>query len=137
MAAQSVTNEVDRAVAGVRRAIGRLVTLLDADDPATMQKAARELAGLGAAAAVGPLADALARARSPRHRGAIVGALLLFRTSARAAVTAAITKAVQREPDAQVRAWAQGMLAQLIAADLAASAPGDIEATSATRKLPR
>ena len=79
MAGAPTTDEVDRAVAGVRRAIGRLIALLDADDPATIEQAARELAGLGAAAAVGPLAEALARGRSPRHRGAILGTLFHYR----------------------------------------------------------
>ena len=37
-------------------------------------------------------------------------------------MTAAFARAVQRERDPQVRAWAQGMLAQLIASDFASSA---------------
>ena len=122
MASRPAGGEVDRAVAGVERAIGRLIKLLDAEDDATMQEAAAALAGLGAAAVAGPLVEALARARSPRHRGAIMAALLHFRSAARPAVTAAIARAASREPDPRVRAWARGMLADLIAADIVARA---------------
>src|SRR4051812_45939584 len=67
--------KVARAVASVRRAVGRLVALLGHEAPAVLDGAGLALAALGAPAVVGPLAAALPRAASPRHRALIVAAL--------------------------------------------------------------
>jgi len=78
--------------------------------------------GLGAASVVGPLAAALPRASSPRHRAAIMGALLAIGTAERAAVTRALTEAVRRERDPHVRLRAQAALTSLILSGMAPTA---------------
>jgi len=91
--------EVDRAARAVRRAIGRLVQLLGDEDLAVVQWAGLALADLGAVAVVGPLADALPRARGPRHRGAIITVLLAFHPQEEAAILRALTGALGRETE--------------------------------------
>src|SRR4051812_28051139 len=65
---EGTRDEVDRAVAAVDRAIGRLVGLLDHDDSRVASEALLALDDLGGDAVVGPLAAALGRSRSPRLR---------------------------------------------------------------------
>ena len=120
-------DEVDKAVAAARKAVGRLAKLLGDEDPTVLLKAASALAEIGPFA-VGPLAAALPRASSPRHRLAIMGALLSFGDQAYVQVAAALTAAIKREKDPFVRAKAGAALAHLIASriavDLAAGASG-------------
>src|SRR6187397_773559 len=77
MDAKQTTNPADRAVASIRAAIGRLALLLGDEDPATVDAAATALGAIGPFA-VGPLAAALPKGASPRHRAAIIAALLSF-----------------------------------------------------------
>ena len=118
-------DEVDEAAAATKKAVGRLARLLGDEDRAVLLKAASALAEIGPFA-VGPLAAALPRASSPRHRLAIMGALLSFGDQAYVQVAAALTAAIKREKDPFVRAKAGAALAHLIAgaiaADLAAGA---------------
>jgi hypothetical protein len=96
-------DEVDRAVAAARKAVGRLVALLGEEDLAVVGKAAVALEGIGAFA-VGPLAAALPRARPPRHRVAIARALIRVAPRARVEVVEALDAAMGRE--ANPAAWA-------------------------------
>jgi hypothetical protein len=111
-------SEVDRAVASVRRAIGRLVQLLGHEDTAVVLAAASALEALGPADVVGALATALPRATGPRHRAAIVGALFAFRGQEKAAVLRALAAARAREsvPELAIRIGAT--LSAVIGADL-------------------
>jgi HEAT repeat protein len=117
MDATQTRNPADRAVASIRAAVGRLALLLGDEDPATFETAAMALGAIGAFA-VGPLAAALPKGRSPRHRTAIVAALLTFGAQEKAAVTRALRGAVEREPDLHVRATAQACLTRLLLGDL-------------------
>jgi hypothetical protein len=67
---------------------------------------------------VGPLAAALPRAPTPRHRGVILAALLTFSREAEVPVSEALIKLIDREKDPTVRMAAQMGLQRLIAADL-------------------
>ena len=69
--------------------------------------------------AVGPLAAALPRGPSPRHRAAIVAALMSFGAQEKAAVARALRGALERDPNPHVRAAAQAALTRLILSDLA------------------
>ena len=72
-------DETERALVAVRKAVGRLVRLLGDEDPVVIEKAALALGEIGPYV-VGPLASALPRSPSPRHRLAILGALVTFGT---------------------------------------------------------
>jgi hypothetical protein len=74
---EQTLDRADRALAAVRRGVGELVELLGDEDQAVIEKAALALGEVGPYC-VGPLAAALPRARSPRHRAAIIGALMTF-----------------------------------------------------------
>ena len=117
MDAKRTQNPADRAVATIRAAIGRLALLLGDEDPATFEAAAMALGAIGPFA-VGPLAAALPRGPSPRHRAAIVAALLTFGAQEKAAVARALRGALERDPDPHVRAAAEACLTRLILGDL-------------------
>jgi HEAT repeat protein len=117
MGAKRTQNAADRAVASIRAAVGQLALLLGDDDPATFETAATALGTIGSFA-VGPLAAALPKGQSPRHRMAIVAALLTFGAQEKAAVTRALKGALERDPDPQVRAAAQECLTRLLLNDL-------------------
>src|SRR3954467_3726912 len=99
---QPQLDQVDRAIVAVERAVGRLVALLGDDDPAVMERAALTLAEIGPFA-VGPLAAALPRAASSRHRVVIIGALLTFGRQAKVPVMDALIGTLKREPDPHVK----------------------------------
>lgn len=111
-------DDVSRAQASVRRAIGRLITLLGDEDVEILNAAALAIQPLGAAA-VGPLAAALPRGRSPRHRRAILGVLLGLGPLDLAVAARAVSRAAQRDPDEGVREIAHWVLDQLIMRDIA------------------
>ena len=117
MNAMERANPADRAVASIRAAVGRLALLLGDEDPATVGAAAMALGAIGPFA-VGPLAAALPRGPSPRHRAAIVAALLSFGAQEEAAVARALRGALERDPDPHVRAAAEACLTRLILGDL-------------------
>jgi HEAT repeat protein len=106
--------KAERAAAAVRRAIGRLVKLLDEEDEGDVYAAAIALEALGGRAVVGPLAAALSRSSSPRHRMLIVGALAAFGREEKASVIAALFAAKKRERDIQVAAVIQDALMRLL-----------------------
>jgi hypothetical protein len=114
---------VDRAALAVRRAIGRLVQLLGDDDLAVVYGAALALDELGARAVVGPLAAALPRARAPRHRAAIIGALFTYRKAERAAVLRALTGAMKRERVPELAMSIRAALTATIRPDLTPARP--------------
>jgi HEAT repeat protein len=115
-------NSADRAVVRIRAAIGQLAMLLGDEDPATFDTAATALAAIGPYA-VGPLAAALPKGPSLRHRAAIVGALLTFGAQEKAAVTRALREALERDPDPYVRAAAEAGLTRLILGDVVSKRP--------------
>ena len=117
MDAKQTRNPADRAVASIRAAVGKLALLLGDEDPATFETAAMALGAIGPFA-VGPLAAALPRGPSPRHRAAIVAALLTFGAHEKAAVARALRGALERDPDPHVRAAAEACLTRLILGDL-------------------
>jgi hypothetical protein len=108
--------EVDRATEAVRRAIGRLVQLLDAEDDVVLA-AAGALDALGARAIVGPLAAALPRASAKRHRAIIVKMLHSYGREEGPAVLVALLAAKKRERDLDVAAVVQGALMDLMLSD--------------------
>ena len=128
------TDEVDRAVAATKRAVGRLVKLLGAEDPAVMTKAAAAIVDVGPLA-VGPLASALPRSKSPRHRLAILACLMTIGPRAVAEVSGVLALAIRRERDPEVRLKAGAVLSHLmasgLAADLAAGSRGPRTAAAA------
>ena len=117
MGAKRTQNPADRAVASIRAAVGRLALLLGDEDPATFETAAMALGAIGPFA-VGLLAAALPRGSSPRHRAAIVAALLTFGAQEKAAVARALRGALERDPDPHVRAAARACLTRLLLGDL-------------------
>jgi hypothetical protein len=117
MERKQTRNPADRAIASIRGAVGRLALLLGDEDPATAEAAAMALGAIGPFA-VGPLAAALPRGPSPRHRAAIVAALLTFGTQEKAAVAWALRGALERDPDPHVRVAARVCLARLILDEL-------------------
>jgi HEAT repeat protein len=117
MDAKQTRNPADRAVASIRAAVGKLALLLGDEDPATFDTAATALGAIGPFA-VGPLAAALPKGPSPRHRAAIVAALMSFGAQEKAAVARALRGALVNDPDPNVRAAAQACLARLILGDL-------------------
>jgi len=117
MDAKERANPADRAVTSVRAAVGRLALKLGDEDPATFEAAAMALGAIGPFA-VGPLAVALPEGPSPRHRAAIVAALLSFGAQEKAAVARALRGALERDPDPHVWAAAQACLTRLILGDL-------------------
>ena len=110
-------NPADRAVASIRAAVGKLALLLGDEDPATFETAAMALGAIGPFA-VGPLAAALPKGPSPRHRAAIVAALMSFGAQEKAAVARALRGALVNDPDPNVRVAAQAALTRLILGDL-------------------
>ena len=116
MHAKQTRNPSDRAIADIRTAVGRLALLLGDDDPATFEAAATALGAIGPFA-VGPLAAALPKGPSPRHRAAIVAALMSFGVQEKAAVARALKGAMERDPDPHVRTAAQACLTRLILGD--------------------
>jgi HEAT repeat protein len=123
MERKQARNPADRAVARIRAAIGRLAVLLGDEDPATVEAAAMALGAIGPFA-VGPLAAALPRGPSPRHRAAIVAALLSFGSQEEAAVARALEGALERDPDPHVRAAAQACLTRLLLGALVSKPSG-------------
>jgi hypothetical protein len=109
-------DRVGRAVAGVRRAIGRLVALLGDDDTAVVSRAAAALAEVGPYA-VGLLAAALRRAPKPRHRATIVVVLATLGPRVVGPAGRALRAAARRDPDPRVRAAAEAALTALLLAD--------------------
>jgi HEAT repeat protein len=97
-------------------AIGRLAELLADDDPTVAARAAEALAEVGPYV-VGPLAAALRRAKPPRHRAAIIGALLTFGPPAPSRAGRALLAAARGDPDPRVRAAAEAALTALLLAD--------------------
>jgi HEAT repeat protein len=128
MDAKQNRNPADRAVARIRAAVGRLALLLGDEDPATFEAAAMALGAIGPFS-VGPLAAALPRGPSPRHRAAIVAALLTFGAQEKAAVTRALKGAVEHDPDPHVRAAAEAALTRLILSDLVSKPSATLYAT--------
>jgi hypothetical protein len=116
-------DEVDRATAALRRAVGRLIRLLGHDDPRVVARAALALHELGPSAA-GPLAAALPRAGSRRAKVMIIAALQEAGPAARAAATAAMWLVMKREKDPGVRAAAHLALQRLTTEALVALAAG-------------
>jgi len=108
-------NEVDRAAEGVRRAIGRLIALLGDEDPVTICGAFETLVSIGAFASE-PLAQALPRADSARHRAAIMNCLMGLAPVARSVVLGAMLRASQRDCDPALRASASRNLVALTGA---------------------
>jgi HEAT repeat protein len=117
MERKQTRNPADRAIARIRAAVGRLALLLGDEDPATADAAAMALGAIDPFA-VGPLAAALPRGPSPRHRAAIVAALLTFGEQEKAAVARALRGALERDPDPHVRVAAQAALTRLLLGDL-------------------
>jgi hypothetical protein len=117
MERKQTRNPAERAVASIRAAVGRLALLLGDEDPATCETAAMALGAIGPFA-VGPLAAALPRGPSPRHRAAIIAALLTFGAQEKAAVARALRGALERDPDPHVRAAAEAFLTRLLLGDL-------------------
>ena len=117
MDAKRTQNPADRALISVRAAVVQPALLLGDEDPATFEAAAMALGAIGPFA-VGPLAAALPKGPSPRHRAAIVAALLTFGAQEKAAVARALRGALEHDPDPHVRAAARACLARLIMGDL-------------------
>jgi hypothetical protein len=114
--------EVDRAAEGVRRAIGTLIALMDSHDQGVVAGAYVTLISIGAFAA-GPLAAALPRAKSVAHRAGIMSCLMELSPVARAEAMRAMSEAMRREPDPDLRASAgmcfRALLATSVKAGLA------------------
>lgn len=110
-------DRVDRAVTGIRSAVGRLVGLLGDEDEAVVGKALAALEEVGPFA-VGPLASALPRAPSSRHRAAILGVLTYFGPRAEVQVERALFLTSENDPDPRLRAAAGAALTAVLIARL-------------------
>jgi hypothetical protein len=109
-----ITVKVNRATGTVRRAIGRLVRLLGEEDDDEARAAAVALLGLGGRAIAGPLAAALPRATSPRHRGLIVELLASSGPEEGPTAIRSLLAARKQEHDLQVAALIQVKLMALL-----------------------
>ena len=118
-----VDRQVGLAVAAVRRAVGRLVQLLDGED-AVVEEAARALLALGAPAVVGPLGEGLLRARSLRHRTLIFLILVGLGEQERVAVYRAIFEANKHETNLGLSIRMSGALLTLSGSPPSDQAPG-------------
>jgi hypothetical protein len=116
-------NQTDQADASLGVSVDELVWLLGDEDMAVVDEAALALAEVGPSC-VGPLAAALPRARSPRHRAAIVGALMTFAPRALVPVGRALERAAMRDRDPYVPARAQAALGDPIAGQILQGAAG-------------
>ena len=99
---RSKPDEVDRAVAGVRRAIVKLTQLMCQGDDDVVLKAARALGHMGVFAAR-PVASAIGLAANPSHRVAMI---LLLRTLAPAEymdIALGLSAIAANDPDDRVR----------------------------------
>ena len=115
---RSKQDDVKKAEPTIRRGINRLIALLGDCNRSVLAEASLALDNLGTAAVVGPLAAALARAKSPGHRLAIVGMLVPYAVERNAEVAGALARAVQRERDPQVSATIRAALSHVIASGL-------------------
>jgi hypothetical protein len=116
---RELRDPVDRARAGVSRAIGQLVKLLDHEDEDVICRTLYALQEF-APFCVGPLATALAKERNPSTRVAIICLIRMFSQEPRTEVTTALLKAAHRDPDRNVRLAAWAAHAAAIAQKLAA-----------------
>ncbi len=105
-----VPDEEERARIAVRRAIGPLVRLLGHESDQVVLGAAEALCRLGASLVVGPLADALPRAKVARQRGLIVSLLRDFGGEEKFRVLRALHAARKRETNLEVAAIIQKAL---------------------------
>jgi hypothetical protein len=107
-------DQADHAVAALGGSVDELVWLLGDEDVAVVEAAAAALDGVGPDC-LGPLAAALPRARSARHRALIVAALTAFGPRALRPVGRALEQAAKRNRDPFVRMLAQAQLRALLA----------------------
>src|SRR4051794_11170814 len=114
-------DHVDRAVISVRKAVGKLVALLGEEDWPTVERAALALGEIGPFA-VGPLAAALPRGRSVRHRLALIGMVVSFGPQAGSPASRALTAILEREKDPHVLAAARVAFSRLVMDDIIESA---------------
>ena len=107
-------DEIDKAVAAAKKAVGRLARLLGDGDRAVLYKAASALAEIGPFV-IGPLEAALPRtaARTPPSHLRSPGP----EQKTHGPVIAAMSRAIGREKDPDVRARAGAALSDLIAHD--------------------
>jgi HEAT repeat protein len=106
-------DQTDPAVAALGGSVDELVWLLGDEDVAVVEAAAAALDEVGSSC-VAPLAAALPRARSPRHRAVIVAALKAFGPRALRPVARALEEAAKRDRDPFVRMLAQAQLRALV-----------------------
>jgi hypothetical protein len=104
---------VERDVRTVRSAIGRLIRHLGDEDPTIVAKAVQALEEIGPFV-VGPLIDALPRARSSRLRLAILGGLVSFGQHAKHPVLGALYQLLRREKDPRARAGVERAVMNVI-----------------------
>jgi hypothetical protein len=101
-------DEVDRAVAGVQRAIEKLVRLMCQGDDEALLKAVAAVAQMGIFASR-PVASAISKAANPSHR---VGMLMLLRTIVPAEymdVALVLSAIAVNDPDEGVRDLADAL----------------------------
>jgi hypothetical protein len=127
---------VERDRLAVRRAIGRLIQHLGDEDPTIVAKAAQALEEIGPFV-VGPLIDALPRARSARLQLAIMGALLNYGHLALRPIHEALIGVLTRAQDPSVQAGAlfamrKLSMGQSTQSEVAAPAPGGPARTRST-----
>jgi hypothetical protein len=96
---------VQKASAGVQRAIGKLVRLLEDEDSTVFEEACGALLALGQSAIVGPLTGALVRTTSPRLRVAILLLLDGLDAGHDQIIAMSVKRALRRErhPDVATR----------------------------------
>lgn len=106
-------DEVDRTVASVRSAIGRLARLVCSSDPQVALKAAKSLREIGIFAG-GPVASTLSRAPDPRHRLLMLFLLQEIGTFADPAVIKVLMHLAKQDPHIMVSQQAGLVLSNLI-----------------------
>ena len=114
-------DEVDRAVRGLRSAIGRLARLIVHGDPRVVVKAARALRRVGLYAG-GPVASTLSRSPDPRHRLAMLVMLNDIGSGADPDVIEVLVRLGEKDPNPVIKYQARCLLSTLMDRELVASA---------------
>jgi hypothetical protein len=109
-------DEVDRALAGVRTAIGKLARLVAHDDSTVVLKAARLLHDMGQIAAR-PLASAIPRVPDPSKRMNLLLVLKAVYRSGDEVVVNVLLRLMKRDPDVLVRQMARLVLTAQLEGD--------------------
>lgn len=118
------TNEVDRAISGVRSAMIKLASRMCTDDPRDLLRVYQALREIGEFAG-GPLAVAMSRTPDPGHRVLMLSLLREIGSFADSDVFNVLKRMAKNDPNERVAAMAEGVLMHLLDRQAAADLGGE------------